>query len=127
MEGSSPPQVRLVRHTLLFLIIVMSFTYAVLCVPPYILQGCPRLVKRTRLTKELVAVTAQLAGIRAEMDRIEQVQYWQYKLDLLHSEKEELADELWCMGVDVGSLERAQKEGIESRILWFPDESLSEY
>jgi len=127
MEGSSPPQVRMLKHTLLFLIILMSFTYAVLCVPPYILQRCPRLVKRTRLTKELVAVTARLAGIRAEMDRIEQVRYWQYRLDLLHSEKEELADELWCIGVDVDSLERAQKEAIESRILWFPDESLSEY
>ena len=121
MEGSSPPQVRLVKHTLLFLAILMSLTYAVLCVPPYILLRCPRLVKRTRLTKELVTVTARLAELRTEMDRIEQVRYWEYQLDLLESERERLADKLWCMGVNVDSLERAQKEYIESEILWFPD------
>lgn len=121
MERSCPPQVRLVKHTLFFLIILMLFTYVALCVPPYVLLRCPRLVKRTRLTKELVAVKARLAEIRAEMDRIEQVRYWQYQLDLLDSKREELADKLWCMGVDVDSLERAQKEYVESTILWFPD------
>lgn len=127
MEGSSPPQVRLVKHTLLFLIILMLLTYVTLCVPGYLILRCPRFVKMTRLTKQLVIVSAQLRKMRAEMDRIEQVRYWEFQMDSINSEMERLSDMLWCLGVDVDSLERAQKEYAESRILWFPDEAPSEY